>query len=474
MKNTISRILIMSSLAILVACGGGGDDTSTNDTNDGSTALSLVNAFGISVQTDTAQLPATISTICYEDNSVSPVDGIKDTLTISGTTVTYSSSKYTADTTCSNTPTITSFTADLTVDQDVSIVDWVDSQNQSATAPAKASDSGTQLSATAPYTRINITITESNFPGVTVGMQSNQGYVIDDSSSDGVILYRVDESSLASIVDPFTTIPVSSTPPSSGGPDIRVIINSVERTAYADSKITYTVTNYGDAATGSFQVMGWADRASAPDLGSAGSGKFNSHADLSANGGSEQGTIIIDSVTLTTGAELNAYVIADYNQEVGETDEGVTGTNDNLGHKAWTVQDIFIFGSASLIEQSPTTVISAIYDGTYTTIKLLTSGDTAITLQVVLVGEAGPATYSTSLGTIGQAFVVQSGATYMTSAVPANSAVSFTIAEGDIAGNPISGTYSMELCSAWSSFTNCSGVLKTYTGSFSMIRDPDQ
>ena len=474
MKNTISRILIMGSLVVLTACGGGGDTV----TPAPSTALTLITAFDTTVQTDSVDLANGISTACYASDTAYQ----QATASIVDSVWSYSQMTY-SDADCATSPTaISSFKASLVIDQDVTINGWIDGNGNALTPPpAKASDPSTALSTTVKYTRINVTFTESNFTGINVDDTSNVGFVIDNSSADGVVLYRVNENGYATDADPYTNIPASTGGGgtggggTTGGPDIRISIDSVERTDYADSKITYTVINYGNAATGAFQVMGWFDRATAPDYGSAGSGKFNSHSDLAANGGSEQGTVIIDSVTLTTGAALNAYVIADYNQEVGETDEGVTGTDDNMAHKAWTVQDIFVFGTTPLIEKSQSVTISAIYSGSgaTTTIRMGDSASSA-SLQAILTGEIVPGTYSTASGTITQAYVIQSGVTYMTSAIPANSAVSLTIAEGGIVGNVISGTYSAVLCSNWSSFTNCSGVSKTFTGNFSMIRDPDQ
>ena len=464
----------MGSLATLVACGGGGGGGSTPPPA-GTSSINLINASGVTVTADAAGLAAGISTACYYSNDDSAY--IQETTSVVGTVASYAQKHY-SDDTCTTLTATLSFKADVVVGQDLDITDWIDGMGDPLTTPpGKASDSSVALPVTPKYTKLDLTISETSYPGISINDTTVLGFVIDDSSTEGVVLYRVDENGNASDTDPYTNISASPSGgtggATTGGPDIRISIDSVERTAYSDSKIAYTVTNYGDAATGSFQVMGWADRASAPDLGSAGSGKFNTHADLAANGGSEQGIVIVDSVTLTTGAALNAYVIADYYLEVGETDEGVTGTNDNLSHKAWTVQDIFVFGGASLIEQSPTTVISAIYDGTYTIIRMTTSGDTAVTLQAILTGEVVPGTYTTASGTIAQAYVTQSGATYMTSAVPANSAVSFNIAEGSLVGNVISGTYSAALCSNWSSFTNCSGTSKTFNGNFSMVRDPD-
>ena len=474
MINTFTRFIILTSLITITACGGGGGDTGGGDTGGDGTALSLANAFGGTIETNTAQLPSSISTVCYEDNEVSPADGIKDTLTISGTTVTYSSSKYTADTTCSNTPTTTSFTADLTVDQDVIIVDWIDGQNQSTPAPAKASDSGTLLSATAPYTRINITITESNFPGVTVGMQSNQGYVIDDSSSDGVILYRVDENGNATVVDPFTTIPASSTPPpSSGGPNLVVTITSVDYTApNLIPIINYTVTNTGDQATATTAViMGWINRVEAPDYSSAQSGQFETVPVL-AVGESTNGSITISSQTVETGNLQNVYAIVDFFEEIAETDEGVTGTNDNLAHKTWIASDVFNLQGTNYVDGDQSTTITARFESgaTYLTFNNGLNGADKRAMQIRFLGEIlNPGTYSISSAEIIAVQVLWASETLVTHSV-VTSATPFSVVISS-AGNVITGTYSGTLCPTTALTSSGCQSNGNFSGNFSISRD---
>ena len=202
MKNTILRILIMGSLVALTACGGGGGgDTTTGDGTTGA-SLSLIAISGTNIDSSTT-LNTSINTACYSNNG----NGVQESMSIVDTTWTYITKTYSADTTCSNTPSVKTVTAALVIDQNVNINGWIDGQGQALpTPPSKASDPMTPLLTNELYTRINVTVTSSDDVNISVGFTTNFGFIIDDSFSSGVTLYRVDENGFAKNADPYTSV----------------------------------------------------------------------------------------------------------------------------------------------------------------------------------------------------------------------------------------------------------------------------
>lgn len=476
MKYSISKIILAGSLIALTACGGGsGGDTTPNSET---TVVSLTTADSGTINLASTDLQGAISTACYTNNS----NGVKETVSINATTWTYSVNTYPGDSTCSSTPTTTTAVATLSVGGEQTVGEWVDGNSQTAQKiPTYEADPSTELPTEAPYTVINGEVTSSNNPDIATGISFSTGYVIDNSSVDGVTIYRVKNTTTGetTTVDPFTNIPASSGNTgggsgSSGGANLVVRINSVVNTSYDTTEITYTVRNVGDTLSGAFQVMGWHNRASTPDYGSAQSGKFNNHGALPAYGGSSVGVITVDATTVVPGSAFNAYVIADYAQEVGESNEGLTGTNDNLSHMAWTVKDIFEVNNYNYIETPQQIQIKATYENNIATrIMVFSFGDISSQLQFVLTGEVVPGTYSTASNDVALSNAVYSSTTYSTSALtPATTPVTVTINQAGAVGELITGSYSAQLCSNNGRYS-CLGVMKTFTGTFSMIRDPD-
>lgn len=203
MKNIISLILLMGSLVALTACGGGGgkNNPTTDDSASGST-LSVFTISGRTIEVNTTNLP-TISTACYTNNS----NGVIETMSIVNTAWTNITKTYNSDTTCSGTPTsTTTVTATLAVDQDIAITGWIDDQQQTATAPGRAGNVSNPLVSDQKYTRMSLTVTASDDSNISVGFQTQYGYIIDDSHDSGVVLYRVDGTNKALIVEAYSNI----------------------------------------------------------------------------------------------------------------------------------------------------------------------------------------------------------------------------------------------------------------------------
>ncbi|MDH5426354.1 MAG: hypothetical protein OEY29_15305 [Gammaproteobacteria bacterium] len=453
MQTIISRILILGSLAILAACGGGADPAAPTLPT---ITASLIAADSSSIDLQGTDLQGPISTACYANNS----NGIVETVSISGLTWTYTVNTHPGDTTCANTPTTTTAVATLTIDSDQTVVNWVDDIQNPVAAPAN-------IPADAPYTLLHAVITSSDIPYLALGSTLSLGYVIDNSSTDGVVLYSITNIDEATIAYTYTNI-VPATPPVVLGADINITIDSVVNTAINSSTITYTVTNTGDTATGSFDVMAWYHRATAPVYGDASSGSFNIH-DLAA-GASVQGTITF-ATTLMPGMTFDAYVVADFSQAVGESDEGLTGTNDNLAMQTWTVSDIFNFLSTDYIESTQVDIYSAYSPSTdRTTISMrVASGSPAFFIQ--LAGEVtGPGTYTLSTGgVISTAYSAQFSTYTINNTTPTDTPVTITIDGAGAAGEVIYGSYNATLCNVGGSGT-CSNTTN-YTGSFFTVRD---
>ncbi|MDH3325901.1 MAG: hypothetical protein OEM38_04195 [Gammaproteobacteria bacterium] len=189
-----------------------------------------------------------------------------------------------------------------------------------------AANSGIPLLNEAPYTPLTLFMD---------GTPMALFFVVDDSSSDGLVLYSDNNNTagIVSVQDPFSNISATTTP-TTAGIDLKITFDSVVETSGTSADVTYTVTNTGDTDATAFNVMAWADSSAAPGLTSTGGTLATRHTALAA-GASASATIAV-SGTWAAGS-YNAYLIADFSSEVTETDEGLTGTNDNLAHLAWTV-----------------------------------------------------------------------------------------------------------------------------------------
>lgn len=477
MINTISRILLTSSVIALTACGGGGGDDTTTDTTSPPppASITLKTATSGSVDLSTTELSGSITTACYANNS----NGRIDSVSISDLTWTYNEYTYSGDTSCSTTPITQTVVATLSIGAD-STIDvnnngWIDGNNTPLTAPPpSALDSNTSLPDISAYTIINGEVTSSTLQGISAGDTFSSGYVIDDSSPDGVVLYRVQDTAtnVATDADPFTNIPTPAL-----GPNLVININSVVNTNYSTTEIVYTIQNTGDTATSSgFQVMGWHDRATAPVYGVASSGNFNSH-NIMAAGASESGVLTVYNTTVTPGDTLNAYLIADIFETIGESNEGLTGVNDNLSSMAWTAGDIFIYRGADFSDINTTTTITATYyaSSDSTRLRFNDSVNGSYTFIIDLNGEIAAGTYNltdfTSAGSVKDVSDISPTETY--TLMPWEPVISqgaeIVINSAGAAGEIISGTYSANLCLSSASQT-CSST-KVYQGSFSMIRD---
>ena len=199
MKNILSRILMIGSLATLVACGGGGGDGGGDIPP--SSSLSLITAFDTKVKSDAIALETGISTACYASNN----QYIREGIFIKDSIWTYNKGTFSSDK-CESYTNVSTTLASVVIDQDVTINGWIDEQGQATTTPSKASDPEINLSATVKYTRLNTTIIRDDSGRFTVGDTTNIGYVIDDSFSRGVKLYYVDENGFATNTNPFSNV----------------------------------------------------------------------------------------------------------------------------------------------------------------------------------------------------------------------------------------------------------------------------
>lgn len=236
MINIVTQLTIATSLVFLVACGGGGDSStssSSSSSSGGTSSLSLITASGSTITTDTSKLTS-ISTACYASGG----GYAKDTISVVDSIYTYTNTDF-SDAACTTQSSTYNFTADLIVDQDIAISGWIDGQkNPLATPPGRAGYPTSPLPATPQYTRINFTITSSTTSNVTVGMKSNFGFVIDDSITNGVVLYRVDDQGRARASDPYTNIDTNG-----------YITDDYWAMTYADNALGTTVDAFYDTAT---------------------------------------------------------------------------------------------------------------------------------------------------------------------------------------------------------------------------------
>lgn len=178
MKKIITLLTLTISSIFLSACGGGG----TTATDNGS-SLTLVNAYGTNITVSSTALKTGISTSCFPDYTTATTGRIQ-TLKIVDSTYTWTVSRYANDLTCSGTPAVGSVVGTYTVGSNTKIAGW-------DTVPNKASDNATPLPTDASYTILNSTVTSSTEADSSVGDKNQTGYIIDDSSSNGLIIYNL-------------------------------------------------------------------------------------------------------------------------------------------------------------------------------------------------------------------------------------------------------------------------------------------
>lgn len=473
-KNSTAVTLTALSL-LLAGCGGSDSDPdSNNDPDPASLSVKNANLANVDIQ-------GAYSTGCYGAS----VDGVEESIDITADSWTYTVHTYAGDTTCTaGGPAQEQVVATLTVGSDLAVTGWVNGNGDTVNAPELADGSVTLLPSNSAYTLLNLEVTSSSMTGIAAGDSVPAGYVVDNSSTDGLVLYRLrNEGTLtatATIADPFTNIPGSGGGGgggTTGGPNIVVIIDSVSNTGYSDTEISYTLWNFGDTTSEAFQVMGWLDRASAPDYNSAQSGKFELHGAM-APSDSVAGVITVDATTVTPGTALNAYVIADYAQEVTESDEGVTTDSlDNLAHKAWTVSDIFVDNVYGTFVEKFGSAITATYEFSAATRIIMggSSGGTSVAVSLVLIGEVAAGTYTYAAAEMAvTTFVRVSGTAYGIPVFGAAPAVSVTIDQAGAVGELVTGSYSMDLCPGpQMGASGCNVAPTNFSGSFTMVRDPD-
>ena len=475
MKNsTLNNIVLVSSLITLTACGGGGSDTPPPT----DTGVSLATAFHETIKVQSTDMQGAISTACYANNS----NGIIETVAISDTTWTYTVNTHTGDISCTNTPISTTAVATINFSDTQEVQNWINENGgTNLTAPASAGSSSVNLPQNSAYTVINGEVSSSNNPDIATGVTFSTGYIIDDSADSGVVLYRVRDTTnnVATVDDPFTNVvePVITTPTVSGS-EIQITIDEVKNTSTNNSTIQYTLKNIGDTDTGNFYVVGWHDRATAPDYNSASSAKLKIHSNLSA-GASEVHYISVNNTNVTPGTSFNAYVIADFGQSVAEVDEGLTGTNDNLSHKAWTVNNVFSHNG-----------ITSINDGTDPLIKMEyhTGNDqTVINMNRDYISNQGnfnkryylrlrgtiPTANTTSTGAFEMdAFFYLNGIYY--AVTPDDTTSKIDIYSAGQVGDNVSGYYNVNLCPTTDIVSTGCGVNKiNHSGTFQIVRGAD-
>ena len=181
--NLLTRLVMTTALIFLAACGGGGGDTSsssssTSSSSSGGTSLSLVNAFGQTITTDSADLQSGINTACY--NETNSTDGVIQSMSIVGTTFTNELKTFAGNLTCTGTPSDTrTIVGTLTVKTDIAVKGWLSGSNANpdTTPPGKVSYPTTALSTTAtprhfsPFPPFTLTSNETSSPGAAVGLK---------------------------------------------------------------------------------------------------------------------------------------------------------------------------------------------------------------------------------------------------------------------------------------------------------------
>lgn len=483
MSEVIFRGFLLSCIALLGACGGGGSGTPVDDGNT-TTALQVKTADGGSMT-----LSGIYTTACYNTdyNNDGTQDGVKETISIVNDTWVYTTDSYSADTACAGVPAIQVVTATLTAGTDLLATSWVDGEGASDSVPGV-------IAANAAYTELSGTVTQSSHADISVGINISLGYVIDNlTSTEGVTLHRLRDpvsTGVVSTADPFTDIvKVTTPPPAASGPELEINITSVDNTSYSSSSVAFTVTNTGDTDSGSFNVLVWLDRASAPDYTSAQSGFFQSVINLAA-GESANLIEVVDNTSVTPGTALNAYVIADFFEAVAETDEGLTGTNDNLSHMAWTVGDIFYLNTAFYIDNNEVTTVDANHETVINAYYDTASSASFIKMdsvyrpaslpgemyEAVVMMEFTPGVFTDS-GLLNRFTVNLSGQAFSTFTT---SGSSITIDSAGAVGELVTGSINANVCPVNSIVApsavaaSCSVPVTNYTGSFSFIRNADQ
>ena len=170
--------------------------------------ISLLTATKGALNLQNGDLQGSISTACYENGNS---DGIIETVSMNGTQWTYSVKTHAGDNTCSNPTSTTTAVATLEVGSNKKLKRWIDGMGANIDPPVTAANSLKSLPVDAPYTVINGLVTSSNNPSISVGQSFSEGYIIDSSSAEGIVLYRIKDaasnSGLGRTADPFTNIP---------------------------------------------------------------------------------------------------------------------------------------------------------------------------------------------------------------------------------------------------------------------------
>lgn len=173
MLNKILRLLIITSLASLAACGGG-------DSTPPAAGVTVMAVDGNTVVLDSAY-----STTCYYDNGEGK--NKRDTHAFSGNTLTVTGSSWPGNDACANSETV-DYTYVLTIStgSDIAITGWADGGGSDVGAPTAADNSGTDLKTNETVTTLTGTVTsvDAANPGLAVGDVITFFYVVDNSGAE--------------------------------------------------------------------------------------------------------------------------------------------------------------------------------------------------------------------------------------------------------------------------------------------------
>lgn len=173
--------------------------------------VSLLTATSGALNLQSGDLQGSISTACYVDGNS---DGIIETVSMNDTQWTYTVKTHAGDNTCATPTSTTTAVATLTVGSNKKTTSWIDGSGVGVSPPKTADltdDPLNSLPADTPYTTFNGLVTSSTNPSISVGQSFSEGYIIDNSSTSGVVLYRIKDAATNNPkgrdVDPFTNIP---------------------------------------------------------------------------------------------------------------------------------------------------------------------------------------------------------------------------------------------------------------------------
>jgi hypothetical protein len=178
-KKTILGTLVASSV-LMSACGGG-----SSSSNTPSTQTSMIVA---TVSGGTHTLSGTYTSACYTPDGI---NGQVDSAEISGSQWVNSAMVYTGDITCAVAPDVSTLTGTLSdsTQGTVALSGWKNSN-----IPTAADASG-PLSANETVTLMGLEITAKTgtyFSSVPIGYTTHTFYVVDDTASPSITLYRDD------------------------------------------------------------------------------------------------------------------------------------------------------------------------------------------------------------------------------------------------------------------------------------------